>query len=269
MPVLRWKNWIGTGLALGVLIWTGQAQVVDPVSWVPPTPRPKATTPFAPKPFKGDNIFTGDAEGWLADAIISVEMGKLTEILDQSVKDYVSAVGQNLLKYSRDPTKKVQFVVLDGRDSDAFSVGGGKIYITLGMLNELPNEDELAAVLGHELGHDIFHHAGLTVTRQLFWMKGKSSIKSAAETVDALTKLDVAYEKNALAMIGEAFLGFQRAEELEADRAAFYNIYKAGYNPSALKHFMTDDVLAAMLRQLMEYKDRIDSRKIMPRVRWK
>jgi predicted Zn-dependent protease len=47
-------------------------------------------------------------------------------------------------------------------------------------------------------------------------------------------KLFKEYEKKPLAEIGEVVLGFSRFDELEADRAAFYNTYKAGYNPRAL-----------------------------------
>jgi UDP-sulfoquinovose synthase len=50
----------------------------------------------------------------------------------------------------------------------------------------------------------------------------------------------------------------------------YYNPAHSGLLELGLKpHFMTDDVVAAMLEQVMRYKDRIDTRKIMPRVRWK
>jgi UDP-sulfoquinovose synthase len=50
----------------------------------------------------------------------------------------------------------------------------------------------------------------------------------------------------------------------------YYNPAHSGLLELGLKpHFMTDDVVAAMLEQVMRYTDRIDTRKIMPRVRWK
>ncbi len=72
------------------------------------------------------------------------------------------------------------------------------------------------------------------VTRQLFWMTGTRKVKTSAEVESALAKLLAEYEKKPLAAIGESLLGFARFGELEADRAAFYNLYKAGYNPRAL-----------------------------------
>jgi predicted Zn-dependent protease len=205
------------------------------VTWVAPAARVKAWMPFAPKPSEGDNIFKGEAEKWLADAIEKLEAGSLRPIKDKAVSDYVTKVGNNLAKYSAAPTKQFEFIVLDDSEPNAMTAGGGRIYINLGMLQLVESEDELAGVLGHELGHDIFGHAPKTVTRQLFWMKGIRKVKSAADVEAALKSLDEAYEKHLFAAVGEALLGFQRLNETEADRAGFYNMYKAGYNPEALK----------------------------------
>ncbi|MGI8468330.1 MAG: M48 family metallopeptidase [Pyrinomonadaceae bacterium] len=210
-----------------------QQSSVQP-EWIPPSPRPKALTLFAPKPIGGDNIFKGEAEVWLADAIEKIEADALIPIKDKSVSDYVSQVGKNLAKYSVKPDKNYEFIVLNDEEENAMNVGGGRIYINLGMLKSVESEDELAGILAHEIGHDAFGHAAKTVTRQLFWMKGIRKVKTPEEVKSALETLDEAYEKNLFAAFGESLLGFSRFNELEADRAAFYNIYKAGYNPSAL-----------------------------------
>jgi predicted Zn-dependent protease len=68
----------------------------------------------------------------------------------------------------------------------------------------------------------------------MFWMTGTRKVKTPAEVELALAKLLGEYEKKPTAAIGESLLGFARFAELEADRAAFYNAYQAGYNPYAL-----------------------------------
>ena len=226
-------------LMFGIVVFSQSVPVPtstpDMSSWVPPASREKTKTPFSPKPFAGDNIFKGEAEKWLADAIIKVEIGSLTPIKDKEVSDYISRIGMNLVSYSATPKKQFEFVVLDDDSQNAMNIGAGRVYINLGMLKAVETEDELAGILAHEIGHDLFGHAPKTVTRQLFWMKGIRHIKTPAEAETALEKLMEAYEKNTLALVGEALLGWSRANELEADKAAFYNIYKAGYNPEALK----------------------------------
>jgi len=146
------------------------AAKTDIPAWNPPSSREKATMIFSPKPTTGSNIFKGDGDKWLADAIITVEMGSLTRVQDNEISDYVSKVGQNLVTYSRASAAEFQFIVLSDRDERAFTPGGGRIYITLGMLKAVQNEDELAGIISHEIGHNAFKHAPKTVTRQLFWM---------------------------------------------------------------------------------------------------
>jgi predicted Zn-dependent protease len=205
-------------------------------AWTPPAPRTKATTLFAPKPFKGDNIFKGDGEKWLAEAIVNLEVGQLRPISDKQVSDYVEQLGQNLAKYSAAPNKTFQFMVLNDHENNAFSIGGGRIFIDLGALQAAASEDELASIIAHEIGHDVFMHAPKTVTRQLFWMTGKRKIADEADAEKALQDLEAAYEKHTLAAVGESLLGWSRFDELEADKAGFYNMYKAGYNPEAMKN---------------------------------
>jgi len=202
-------------------------------AWTPPPPRTKAMTLFAPKPIKSGSIFKGEAEGWLADAV--VRGMSLEPIKDQAVSDYISQLGQNLVKYSAAPNKTFTFVVLDDPEENAFSIGAGRIYINLGALRAAETEDQLASVLAHEIGHDAFGHPGKTVTRQLFWMTGKRKVTSAADVRKALDDLVEAYRKNEFAAFGESLLGWARFQELEADKAGFYTMYKAGYNPEAMK----------------------------------
>ena len=201
-------------------------------TWTPPPSR-NAKTPFAPKPFAGDNIFKGEGEVWLADAVEKLG-GPFECINEKAIVEYVTQVGNNVAAYSTAPKKQYRFIVTDEWRPDAMTAGGGRIYISQGMLLKLESEDELAAVLAHEIAHDAFAHAAKTVTRQMFWLTRTRKVNTSAAAEAALSKLFSEYEKKPLANITETVLGFSRFDELEADRAAFYNTYKAGYNPHAL-----------------------------------
>lgn len=220
-------------LALSALALAVPQQDSKKPNWTPPSSR-NAKIPFAPKPLGGDNIFKGEAEVWLADAIEKLEGGIFAPIDDTAVIDYVSQIGNCLVPYSVAQKRQYKFIVTTDWMPDAMTAGGGRIYVSRGMLELLESEDELAGVLAHEIAHDAFGHAAKTVTRQMFWMTGTRKVKTPAEVESALAKLLAEYEKKPIAAIGESLLGFARFEELEADRAAFYNTYKAGYNPYAL-----------------------------------
>src|ERR1041385_699430 len=193
-------------------------------------------TPFAPKPHKGNDIFKGEAEVWLANA--HQQLCGLAAIDDEAINSYVTRVGENLARYSTRPEKEYRFFVIDYDYPDAFSIGGGRIYVTVGLLKLMESEDQLAGILAHEIAHDAFGHIGKTVTRQLFWMTGIKRVQNAAEVKSALLTLHAKYADQPLAQLGDTMLGLSRLDELEADRAGFYNSYKAGYNPRGLSEVL-------------------------------
>lgn len=211
--------------------------VAEKSSWTPPPSR-KSKTIFAPKPFAGNNIFKGEAEVWLADTAEKLEEQTLTPLDDQFIAEYVTKLGNHVAAHSVAPAKKYKFVVTTPWKADALTAGGGRVFITKGMLDQVESEDELAGVLAHEIAHDAFAHTGKTLTRQMFWLTGTRKVKSAAEVEEAIKKLIKEAEKKPLANLTEALLGFSRFDELEADRAAFYNVYKAGYNPRAITSWL-------------------------------
>jgi beta-barrel assembly-enhancing protease len=205
--------------------------------WQPPLARPQPKLFFAPKPFNHNNIFKGEAEGWMA-ATIYKSIGKDIQLYeDQQISDYINKLGNYLVKFSATPTRKFQFLVTDSSDADAYTAGGGRIYVCKGLLDAVINEDELASILGHEIGHDSFSHCGKTLTRQLFWVKGITKINSAADAERSIEGLYEKLNRIPLSDIAERLAGFSKIHEIEADRAGFYIAYRAGYNPRVMSDY--------------------------------
>lgn len=73
---------------------------------------------------------------------------------------YVNKLGHAIVAASNDPMPYhgYSFVVLDTEEVNAFAVPGGFVFVTTGMLKFLKDEDELAAILGHEMGHIELRH---------------------------------------------------------------------------------------------------------------
>src|SRR5690606_11725804 len=77
---------------------------------------------------------------------------------DQAIQDYVNAVGQRIARNSDLPDMNWTFTVVDEGSINAFTTGGGYVYVHRGLLAYLNSEAELAAVLGHEVAHVTARH---------------------------------------------------------------------------------------------------------------
>jgi predicted Zn-dependent protease len=238
-------------IALTLLLLTAPfvpAQTTRP-TWQSPVPR-KSLTLFAPTPLDGNNIFKGEKEVWLSDALEELEGGVFSEIEDPEISAYVAQVGANLTSYSAKAKRTFTFIVTTDDTPDAMTSGAGRIYVSRGLLRLVQTEDELAGIIAHEITHDVFAHVPKTLTRQMFWMIGTRKVFSPVEVRNKLERLLGEYQKIPIAAVGEQLVGFARFDELEADRGAFYITYKAGYNPHALA--------TALERYEQEQKEDVD-----------
>ena len=85
---------------------------------------------------------------------------KESKILDnKELNDYFDNLGQKLAKKSHRPNLKWTFTIIDDPTFNAFATPGGYVYMYRGMLNYFNSEDELAGVIGHEIGHITARHA--------------------------------------------------------------------------------------------------------------
>lgn len=172
---------------------------------------------------------------------------------NQQLQTYVNDVGQRTAKASHRPELEYHFMVLDSEDINAFTTGGGYVYITRGIMNYLNNEAELAAVLGHEVGHVTARHP----VRQ----QSKSTLSNiGAAAVGIFTgSADLAGLAN---YAGAALVsGYGRDQELEADRLGAEYLVKVGYKP---EHMI--DVVRLLKNQELFELARAREEKRQPRV---
>jgi predicted Zn-dependent protease len=145
---------------------------------------------------------------------------------DQALSEYVRRVGQRLAGVSDMPDVNYRFNIINSPDINAFAAPGGWIYVNRGLLAYLETEDQLAAVLGHEIGHVALRHHGRRKSRA-------ATSKVAATVMAILTGSgDVA---RAVDLYGAEWVsGFGRETELEADEAGARYLARAGYDPYAM-----------------------------------
>ncbi|MEM7195981.1 MAG: M48 family metalloprotease [Pseudomonadota bacterium] len=145
---------------------------------------------------------------------------------DKELQNYVSALGQRLADASHRSHLDFSFTVLDSPEVNAFALPGGYIYITRGIMSYMNSEEELAGVLGHEIGHVTARHS----VRQ-----------QTAQTGAGLVSMGVAIltgRRAAAQAIGQAASaltsGYGRSHELEADRLGAEYLARIGYDPEQM-----------------------------------
>ena len=150
---------------------------------------------------------------------------------DLELQEYVQRVGEKLAAVSERPELEWHFTIVDTDDVNAFATMGGYVYISRGILPYFENEADLAAVLGHEIGHISAEH--LVKQQHKGMLSGLASAATAIFTgVPALADLTN--------MAGQAIIsGYGREAELEADRLGARYLAKAGYDPHAMIHVIS------------------------------
>ncbi|WP_142848320.1 M48 family metallopeptidase [Telmatospirillum sp. J64-1] len=131
----------------------------------------------------------------------------------------------------RDPSNW-EVVVFQGQEANAFALPGGKIGVYEGMMQIVGSDDELAAVIGHEIAHNERDHASQRVSSQMATQMGADLAASALGAAGFGNPQIVAGVLGAGAQYG-LILPYSRNQELEADRLGLQYMAQAGYNPQA------------------------------------
>ena len=148
---------------------------------------------------------------------------------DTRLQAYVQQVGERLAARSHRAQLKYSFTVLDSPQVNAFALPGGYVYITRGIMAHLNSEAELAAVLGHEIGHVTARHS----VRQY----SAAAAANIGFTLGAILIPEIGSRggQELFNVIGGALLsGYGRDHELEADRLGAEYLARTDYDPQAM-----------------------------------
>lgn len=152
-------------------------------------------------------------------------------VTDPRVTEYVRQVGNQLAAVA-DRKLPYEFVVLNNGELNAWALPGGKIAINRGLLLELGNEAELAAVLGHEIVHAAARHGAQQLEKGQLMQIGAAVASVAAA---AYGGSDLGQVVGQGAVMGAQLMQakFGRDDELEADRYGMKYMKLAGYDLQA------------------------------------
>ena len=145
---------------------------------------------------------------------------------DEKLRAYVQQVGEKVASNSHRSNLQYQFSVVDSADINAFALPGGYIFINRGLLAYLNSEAELAAVLGHEVGHVTARHGVRQQSQSQAW-------NILGQMVAIGTGVGVAGDLTNV--VGSAVVtGYGRDMELEADGLGAQYLARSGYDPQAM-----------------------------------
>ena len=193
------------------------------------------------------NIFTStEFDPVFISQETEIEIGKNTDqqmrqeykvSKDQKLNQRINTIGKKLAARSARKDLNYKFTVLDDALVNAFAAPGGYIYITTGILKKLKNEGEIAAVLGHEIGHVVHKHSLKAIQRSLVAQYGLQLIASMMGDSSAVSGAIMLKATEISA--GLLLLKNSRENELQADSEGVKIMHLAGYNPRAMIDIQT------------------------------
>jgi predicted Zn-dependent protease len=197
----------------------------------------------ATKATEASRPITDSEEYYVGRAVAARILGKYK--LDQNPKltQYVNEVGETVARKSSrpNPFRGYHFAVLDTQEINAFACPGGTIFITRGLIQTCKNEDQLAAVLAHEVGH-VANKDGINSISQARWTQVFTAMGTeAAKQYGGVAGNLVAMFESSIDDVFKTIVvnGYSRQAEEAADAAALKELTKAGYNPNAMVILLT------------------------------
>jgi len=221
------RRWLTPTFVLCVLPWMACAQ-----------PVPAQDCSLAAPSFASDapNIFNDRQEQDLGDALAELEEADL-RLAPPLANDELTRVGEKLLATLPPTGVHYRFRMYDSGEINGFSLAGGRVYISRKLIAAVKNEDELAGVLAHEIGHISTHQTAIEMTRAF---RIRLGVTQVGDRADIFAKVHQFFSTPAKPKENE---DTERKDQLSADRVALYAVVRAGYAPESFVSFLNESMV--------------------------
>lgn len=177
-------------------------------------------------------------EYYLGRAVTAQVLARYKPYDCPALNQYINLLGQSLALFSSRPElyNGYRFLVLDSDEINAFASPGGHILVTRGLIKLTRSEDELAAVLAHEIAHVALKHGASTIEGlRLTELLSQAAINAGLASKGQVADFTAAFGDAIAALAKEIIVsGYSQAYEFQADNEARNIIAKACYDPQAL-----------------------------------
>lgn len=186
---------------------------------------------------------TPSEEHYIGRAVAATILSRYPLVNNPALTKYVNEVGL-LVAYASDrPStyKGYHFAVVNSPDANAYACPGGIIFVTKGLLSQVKSEDQLAAVLAHEVAH-VAHRHGIKAIKKDKWTK--LGFYAAGEVGKQYTPQDVTAIvgefQNVVTDVAKQVLesGYSKGDEKNADEYGMKFASAAGYNPAEMIEYL-------------------------------
>ena len=175
------------------------------------------------------NIFTDAEELQIGKEFVAQHEKEIKLHRDPVVTNYINDLGQFLVRHSKRNDIPYTFKVVETKGINAYAIPGGFIYVHLDLIRAAKTESELAAVIGHEIGHIVGRHSmkrltqvyGLEILKQLILDEDSGELKKIVAEIIAAGLL----------------FRYSRDHERESDVYGVQNVYDAGIHPEGAATF--------------------------------
>jgi predicted Zn-dependent protease len=186
---------------------------------------------------------TEEEEYYIGRATAALILAKYKPFRNEALNAYVNTMGTALSYHSDRPEiyAGYHFLVLDTDEVNAMAAPGGFVFVTRGLVKRCGDEETLAAILAHEIGHVAARHGLQSIQKSRLIDAFKVIGGEASQRLDSeqLTKLTGIFE-GVLGDVVQALVerGYDRKFEYEADKLGLTFAVRTGYAPGGLAEFL-------------------------------
>jgi hypothetical protein len=182
---------------------------------------------------KSSNMFTPEQEMIFGELSVQNMAGEIRFIRDDRLTAYLNQIGERIIKHLPPTGLKFRFYLMDIPEVNAYNLPGGNIAVSRKLVAFVNSEDELAGVIGHELGHAVVRHGATDMSEAL---RKILNVNSLGDRKDVTEKYNLLIERARTRRYSRG-RGHEDGQQLEADQIGVYALVAAGYNPTALNTF--------------------------------
>jgi WD40 repeat protein len=191
--------------------------------------QPPAPLTTSPEP----NFFTEEQEVDLGDAIAEHIQHNFRVINDEEVTGYLTRIGERIIKHLPPSKLRFQFFLIDLPQANAFVLPGGRIYVSRKLISFAQNEDELAGVISHEMGHLLARQGSIEMSRRMKEVLGVTGVTDRKDIFEKYNQL----VENAARKPKAFTQNDEEKDQIVADTIGLYALASAGYDPQAHPRF--------------------------------